>query len=206
MDKESKWLAQEELGNNCQMLTVTHVSNSRVRYMSIKFKIIMDLILNWEMCKLTSEKESSWPINFVLLEPWQLFTLSICPFHICLGVPLNWPKLNLNLGTVLTYKSTGSKPSNLVFILVLQLSLMSTSWNPNFSQSNCIIYWSKNMRKALCQVLWKTSEKHLPSTHPRIHLSIHQSIYQSIYSFNINWSPATDRHWNQRWTKYRCYY
>lgn len=66
---ESKLLALENLVNNCHMLIITQVSNSGVNIPSgtlVKFKsitIVMNLILNWEMCKLTSEKESSWPIN-----------------------------------------------------------------------------------------------------------------------------------------------
>lgn len=70
---------------------MTRVSNSRVkpvRYTSIKFRIkmiIMNVILNGEMCKLANGL-------FVLLEPWELPTLTICLFHICLGLPLNWPQ------------------------------------------------------------------------------------------------------------------
>ena len=189
------------LANNHQTLTVTQVSNCRVnpvRYTCIGFKnemIIMNLTLNWEMCN----RLTGCLLTGTLAAPHA----NDPPLPCWSGsVSKMGPKLSPNLGIFPTYKNTGSKTSNLVFTSVLLLSLMSIFQNPNLSQSNGITDRSKNMCKALCQVLWGISEKHPSSTHPLIH----PVVRQSIYSFNIYWPPTMTRHWSQRWTKYSRYY
>lgn len=66
IDSESEWLAQENLASICQTLTMTQLSyfwvNITFRYTSLKSKIemiVINVILNWEMCELTSREFSA---------------------------------------------------------------------------------------------------------------------------------------------------